>query len=208
MPFKAVAFDLDGTLVNEKSSWYKLHQYFGTYEQSKSNMRDYEASRISYDDFMKLDIGLWQPKPSKLEIEKILLNYTLCDNIREVVISLKQKGLKLFIVTTAPDILAKAVAAELGINHVACNGFVFDENGILTQDIIFNVDLLTKHHAFERIVATEGIQCNECIAVGDSKYDASFLEASGLGVGFKADEKLKEKAKVCITDMSELLALI
>jgi phosphoserine phosphatase len=208
MTFKAVAFDLDGTLVNEKSSWYKLHQYFGTYEQSKANMSDYEQGKITYDEFMRLDIGLWNPKPSKAKIESLLFNYTLCDNVKKVIDTLKKKGYKIFIITTAPDVLANAVATELGINNVASNGFIFDKNSILTQDVVFNVDLLKKDIAFKKIAMQNGLKCSECIAVGDSKYDTRFIKASGLGVGYKADEKLKEKAEVSITNMSEILAFI
>jgi len=208
MPFKAVAFDLDGTLVTEKSSWYKLHEYFGTKEQSVENMKAYEQRKITYDEFMKLDIGLWKPRPHIDTIKEILLSYHLTTNSKIVTKILKEKGYSLLIVTTAPNILANAVASELNITCVASNEFTFDSNGYLTQNTIFNVDLLKKEYAFEKLLSPIGIKCEECIAVGDSKYDKSFLNKAGLGIAFNPDNVLKESIKLVINDMTELLAFI
>jgi phosphoserine phosphatase len=208
MTFKAVAFDLDGTLVTEKSSWWTLHKFFGTYKQSVQNMKSYEQGEITYDEFMKLDIGLWKPRPRISTIKDILLNYTPTLNSKLVTKILKGKGYLLFIVTTAPDILANAVARELNISHVASNGFIFDNKGYLTQNIVFNVDLMKKEIAFKKLLSKLGVKCEECVAVGDSKYDKSFLNAAGLGVAFNPDKILRKEAKMIITDMKELLDLI
>jgi len=208
MAFKAVAFDLDGTLVTEKSSWWTLHKFFGTYDQSVRNMTSYEQGKITYDKFMKLDIGLWKPRPHISTIEEVLLNYTLTSNSKLVTKLLKEKGYSLFIVTTAPNVLANAVAREINISHVVSNGFVFDSEGYLTQNIVFNVDLLKKEIAFRKLLSKAGVKCEECVAVGDSRYDKSFLNAAGLGVAFNPDNILRKEAKTIIHDMKELLDLI
>jgi phosphoserine phosphatase len=62
LPYKLVAFDMDGTLLTQKSSWGKLHRYFGTYELSLKNMEAYEQGKIAYNEFMRRDIMLWKPK--------------------------------------------------------------------------------------------------------------------------------------------------
>lgn len=208
MIFKAVAFDLDGTLVTEKSSWWTLHKFFGTYQQSVQNMKSYEQGKITYDKFMKLDIGLWKPRPHINTLKEVLLNYTLTVNSKFVTKLLKEKDYSLLIVTTAPDILANAVAEELNISHVASNGFIFDKDGYLTQNIVFNVDLMKKEIAFKKMLSKIGVKCEECVAVGDSKYDKSFLNAAGLGVAFNPDNILQREAKTTIKDMKELLDLI
>jgi HAD superfamily PSPase-like hydrolase len=205
MTFKAVAFDLDGTLVKEKSSWYTVHRYFGTYDKSVQNMRLYEQGKINYEEFMKRDIRLWIPKPTKNKIESILLNYTLSKNAKMVIGTLQQKKYEIFIVTTAPDIIATAVATELKIKHVAANGFVFDANGVITQETVFNVDLLKKEIAFQKILAENNLRCTECIAVGDSKYDIGFLRNAGLGIAYNPDDTLRKEEIPIIADMSELL---
>jgi phosphoserine phosphatase len=208
MKYQLVAFDMDGTLLEEKNSWAKLHRYFGTYELSLKNMKDYEQKKIPYDEWMRRDVALWKPRPHITTIKKILLDYTLAPNARRVIRTLREKKLDVAIVTAALDTLANTVASQLGIPNVMANGLVFDENGYVTDRVIFNVDLFEKHKAFDRMVKQIGIPRSRCVAVGDSKYDASFLENAGLGVAYKKDEDLTSAADVVITDLEELLNLI
>lgn len=122
--------------------------------------------------------------------------------------SLNRKGYSLLIVTTAPDVLANAVARELNISHVISNRFVFDNKGYLTQKLVFNVDLMKKEIALKQSLSKLHMKSEECVAVGDSKYDEGFLNAAGLGVAFNPDSILQKKAKIIIKDMKELLDLI
>jgi phosphoserine phosphatase len=210
MHYKAVAFDLDGTLVCEPSSWYTLHKYFGTYEQSKKNMASYESGEIDYQEFMRRDIGLWQPAPHIDVLTRILFKYTPTRNSETTLKNLTKRGYKLFVVTTAPDFFANHVSSKLGIDKVACNGLIFDNNKCVTQDTKFRVDLMKKEKAFESLLSESGVDCKDCIAVGDSKYDKGFLARSGLGVAFNPapDCILRKEANYVIDDMNELLKLI
>lgn len=208
MKYELVAFDMDGTLVTEKSSWGKLHRYFGTHKSSLKNMRDYKQGKIACDEFMRRDIALWKPKPHITTIEKILLDYTLAPNAEYVIKTLKERKLHVAIVTAALDILANSVASKLLIPNVMANGLVLDKNGYLTNRVIFNVDLLEKHKAFNRLVKKMEIPKSQCIAVGDSEYDVKFLENAGLGIAYRDNKDLVNAADVVIRDLKELLNFI
>jgi HAD superfamily PSPase-like hydrolase len=210
MRFKAVAFDLDGTLVNEPSSWYTIHKHFGTYDQSKKNMAAYETGEIDYQEFMRRDISLWQPVPHLKTLNNILDNFTLTKNAQSAIQTLSEKGIELFIITTAPEFFARSVASKLEIKQIASNSILFDERGFVTQKTIFNVDLLRKELAFESLITQSSINCKECIAVGDSKYDRGFLAKAGLGVAFNPtpDCSIREDADYIIDDMQELLQFV
>jgi HAD superfamily phosphoserine phosphatase-like hydrolase len=169
---------------------------------------DYESGKIDYDEFMSRDIALWKPTPSKEKIQSLLLNYTLNDNVKEIINTLKEKEYELFIVTTAPDILANSVATELGIEHVACNFFIFDNQSLLTTRAVFNVDLFKKDLAFKKLLQSVGLNCLDCIAIGDSKYDISFLKSAGLGVAFNPDDILKKEKFPQIINMMDLTKFI
>jgi len=208
MVYKAVAFDLDGTLVTDKSSWWKLHKYFGTYELSLKNMKDYEQGKITYDEFMRRDVALWKPKPHVNTIKRILLRYSLTPNAKFVTETLEERGYHVAIITTGIDIFAKAVASELHIQYVVANGLVLNKNGYLTGKVIFNVDLLKKEQAFNDLILKIGINKEQWIAVGDSKYDKGFLKNAGLGIAFNPDEDLKRSSSLVISDLKELLSFI
>jgi HAD superfamily PSPase-like hydrolase len=208
MRYKAVAFDLDGTLVSEKSSWYTLHRYFGTYEQSTRNMQAYEKEAITYQEFMRRDISLWQPRPHFNTLRNVLFNYSPTPNSEVATQILSEKGLTLFIVTTAPDFFANFVASKLKIQNVAANGMIFDGEGYITENTVFRVDLMKKEYAFETLLSKKGIECEECIAVGDSKFDRGFLKKAGLGVAFNPDTLLRHESNYIIDDMKDLLKFI
>jgi phosphoserine phosphatase len=205
MVFRAVVFDMDGTLLECKSCWQKLHNYFGTFAASLKNKQDYENYKISYTDYMKVDMALWLPSPHKETIQKILLDYSFVPYSKSVIKTLADKGFQLFILTTAPSILADAVAKDLNIHQVVSNGFVFDQQGILTQEVRVNVDLREKENAFASVISRAGIDSSECIAVGDSIYDKGFLDKSGLGLAINPDEELAKSGKKVISSLKEVL---
>jgi phosphoserine phosphatase len=208
MKYKLVAFDMDGTLIEDKSSWWKLHRYFGTYQLSLKNMKNYEEGKITYDKFMRLDIALWKPRPHISTIRKILLDYSFAPNAKYVINALQKKKYHVALITTGLDILANAVASKLHIPNVIANGLVVDKNGYLTKKVIFKVDLFEKEKAFNKLIEKIGIPRTQCIAVGDSKYDVNFLRNAGLGIAFKADKDLISVADVVISDLIELLSFV
>jgi phosphoserine phosphatase len=208
MKYKLIAFDLDGTLLVGKSSWWRLHEYFGTIELSLGNMKEYEEGKIAYDEWMRRDIALWKPKPHITAIKKILLDYTLAPNAERVIKTLRERKLHLAIVTTGLNVLAEAVASKLHIPNVMANGLVLDENGYLTNSVIFNVDLFSKHKAFNRLIKRVGIPRSQCVAVGDSKYDVNFLKNAGLGIACEKDRDLVNVADIVISDLEELLNFV
>jgi phosphoserine phosphatase len=121
---------------------------------------------------------------------------------------LRKRKLEVAIVTTGLDIIANSVASKLRIPNIMANGLVLDENGYLTDRVIFNVDLFEKDKAFRRLIKKIGVLKSQCIAVGDSKYDASFLQSAGLGIACKKDSGLTNVADATISDLNELLSFI
>ncbi|NYT00358.1 MAG: HAD-IB family phosphatase [Methanocellales archaeon] len=207
--YRLIAFDMDGTLVKERNSWGTLHQYFGTKDEAQKNKEEYFGGRISYAEFMRKDAALWLPlKPTMGEMEQILSNYTLMPHSEQVIKEIKKDGIETAIVTGGLDILARKVANRLGIENVLANGLVFDDDDYLTGEEICNVNVLRKDMALEQFVQELNIPLSKCVAVGDSQYDAEFLNCAGLGIAFDPDPLLSKHASVVIYDLRDVLRYI
>ncbi|MFH1328093.1 MAG: HAD-IB family phosphatase [Candidatus Bathyarchaeota archaeon] len=208
MRYKLVAFDLDGTLVKEISSWKSIHKFFGTEDEVSSNLKAYELGEIDYAEFMRRDIALWS-KPIHINtIKKIMDEYTLAKDAKLTVDEIKSKRYKVAIISGGIDVLADMVAKKLGIRYTLANGFAVDKNGYLTGEGIFRVDPINKHVALKSLAEDLGLTLKECVAVGDGKYDEKFLKDAGLGIALGFNDKLEKVADRTIFELKELLNVI
>ncbi|KUO41247.1 MAG: hypothetical protein AVW06_01530 [Hadesarchaea archaeon DG-33-1] len=208
MKYKLVAFDMDGTLIEQDSSWWAIHQHFGVEEEARKNLEAYERGEIDYPEFMRRDIKLWQPTPHISQIEQIFAAFKLVPNASEVVDEIHRKNYDIAIVTGGIDILAEKVAQQLHIGHILANGLEVDERGYLTGEGVFRVEPYMKNEALEKLIGELGFTLAECVAVGDSKYDANFLKRSGLGVAIGEDADLTQVADVVIKDFKHFNQLL
>jgi len=190
-----VALDFDGVLVKQESAWWTLHQAFGTYNESKANLRAYEKGEIRYREFMRRDITLWGRR-TLADVKDILLKYDLNPQAKTFIDEIKKDGRKVVVVSAGIDLLVSDVAKKLGINQFLANGLEVDRNGYLTGNGIFRVDLNRKDRALKKLIRQEGGKLSEVAAVGDSKYDLEFLRAAGLGIGFGDPGKSNDLNKV------------
>ncbi|MFQ5951270.1 MAG: HAD-IB family phosphatase, partial [Candidatus Geothermarchaeales archaeon] len=124
---KLVVFDLDGTLVEEPSSWSKIHRHFGTETVERRNLRAYSGGDMTYDEFAVRDIEAW-PRTTHLDdIWRILQHYRYLPGARTCLKNLSKMGLLTAIVSAGLDLLAYAVADDLAIDYVLANGLEVDE---------------------------------------------------------------------------------
>ncbi len=196
--FSAVAFDLDGTLVRDESSWVKLHRAFGSDpELVNRNKSLFDTCKINCEKWIELDVKLWKKAlgrfPTKKEIMDVLLDYELQEGAEEAVERLKENGFYLCIVSSGLDILAEAVAERLGMDSFLGNELFFDENSCLTGKGKCNVNPVEKDKAVVKIANETGIPLQEFVAVGDTKYDATMFEVVGLGIAYNPRDPLTER---------------
>ncbi|MDF2957955.1 MAG: Phosphoserine phosphatase [Candidatus Alkanophagales archaeon MCA70_species_1] len=210
--YKLVAFDMDCTLT-KGHSWVKLHKHFGTLEVSMRNLVLYDRGEISYEEFMRRDIRSWLRARGKIhisEIRKIFDDLEFMPHAEFVIKTLRAHGLKTGIITGSLDVLAAEVAAALNMDFFIANGLQTDDDGFLTGEGIVRVEPRKKDELLLRIAAGYGIKMRETVAVGDSKYDESFLRAAGLGLAFCPDDALLASgaADFIIYDLREVLTFV
>jgi phosphoserine phosphatase len=126
----------------------------------------------------------------------------------DVISEIKKRGYELAMITGGIDILAERIARQLGIPHVLANGLAVDERGYLTGEGIFRVEPCLKHETLAKLADKLGMTLDECVAVGDSKYDSNFLKHAGLSVAIGNDSILSEVADIVIRDFKHLPQLL
>ena len=212
---KAVVFDFDGVLVKGASSWLEVHKHFGI-EENDADMELFVNKKITYNEFMRKDIAKWPAGIHINEIATALSSYTIIKNAKETIEELKQKEFEIGIISCGLDILVNKVARELDINldFVMAEGLETDKDGYLTGIGIARVELFEKGKALIKLSDKMEINTTSIIAVEDSKYGISMLQAAGFGIAFNPkDEKIRKVAHITIesndlSDLSEILDYI
>lgn len=204
-----VAFDMDGTLTREESSWVKLHRHFGTLHVGDRNLADYSARRIDYKEFIRKDVRAWTRARDRIhisEVEEVLGSGRLAPGAARTLEELHDRGVETAIVSSGVDLMARKVAKRLGILHVRANGLATNPEGYLTGEPNGSgVDPRGKDRVLRALCRELSIPPERAVAVGDSKYDARFLRAAGLGVAIGGDPELGRVADVRISRLGELL---
>jgi phosphoserine phosphatase len=202
------AFDMDGTLLEENSSWVALHKHFGTSEKGEASLKLYSEGKINYIEFMRRDIASWPSDVTMKEVNRVLSHYRLRREAPRAVDRLRKHGIEVAVITSGIDILAEKVSRDLGIKHWTANGLQFDEEGRLTGEGIGRVDPTRKDRAFLKILRSLGIHKKQTIAVGDSIYDLRFLKTAWKGFLISKELDLSEHSIIRIEKLTDIFSHI
>ncbi|MCW2119740.1 HAD family hydrolase [Flavobacterium sp. 7A] len=215
MKYKAVFFDLDGTLVN---SLQDIGQATNTVlTNNKYPTHSYEAYNFFVGSGLRTTVARALPEKAITEVEidrcyqemmaiysKDCTQSTIPYNgIVELLDNLKAKGLKLAVLSNKSDVLTKKIASEIFPNYFE-----------IIQGL--SVENLKKPNPTVALQMAQqlGIQPNEILYVGDSGVDmetAVNAEFCAVGVlwGFRPKEELEVTgAQSLISHPSEILALL
>lgn len=185
MKFDMVAFDLDGVIVAERSSWEWVHRHFGV--DNSHSLAAYCSGLIDDMEFMRSDIAMWKtadPDVDLAKIKSILLDARIVNGARETVQDLKSKGIRTCIISGGIDLLANHIGEICGIERVMSNGLTADSSGRLLGDGILRVELRDKASALKSVMDEFGISPERCVAIGNSWVDVSMFKISGMGIAF------------------------
>lgn len=214
MKYKAVIFDMDGTILNtledlKNATNYSLRQ-FGMPERSLEEVRMFVGNGIRK--LVERAVPAGTPKEKIAQVLDVFLEYYeihSADNtspypgILELVEKLKKSGIKTAVSTNKADVPAQ----ELGREYF--NG-IFDlivgqQDGLKVKPAPDSVN---------KILSILDIQKKDAIYIGDSDVDVQTAKNSGLdfiGVswGFRGREFLeKNGAKNIVDNANEILDLV
>jgi len=198
------AFDMDGTILEEDSSWVALHRHFGTTRMGKRGLKLYTDGKIDYREFMRRDIASWPKELAIDEVDRILSNYRIRKEAPETVERLKKLGAKVALVTSGLDILAERVARDLGIESWVANGLKITSGGRLAGTGIGRVDPSRKDIAYLGLLRRLGVRREDTIAVGGTIYDLRFLKSARIGFFLTEKGKVPDDSLIPIGRLTDI----
>ena len=182
---KAVAFDCDGVLAANDSSWQNIHDYFGT--ENKEMLAKFIRKEVTEEEFVLDDIRLWrevQPDIHRDDIMRCYSGIKLMPGAREVVKELQNRDILVAIVSSGVDLLIGSIANMLKVDDWAANGFEWDEEGWLIGSKPTVVQSHDKGITVEKFARINSIDPENIVSVGDSGPDLSMMIPGSRFIGF------------------------
>jgi phosphoserine phosphatase len=197
--FELVIFDLDGTLTQERSIWEYIHKQLGKwYGFAEAYQNQFLAGKISYEEFCELDAQVWKGMRVK-ELLEIVKTVPFHAGVDELINHLKQRRLKLSMVSSGLSLLSNWVHKKYGFDYSVSNDLLH-ENGVLTGKVKIQVYYDKKAEWVEKILKRFEVKAGEAITVGDSKGDIDMFQMVGFSIVFNSScQDLDEIASVCIS---------
>jgi len=196
--FKLVVFDLDGTLTRERSIWEYIHIRLGKwYGFAEEYQKQFLAGKISYQEFCERDAEVWRGMKVE-EMMEIIKTVPFHPGVDELISHLKQRGLKLSMVSSGLSLLTDWVNQRYGFDYSISNDLLCEDGG-LTGKVKIRVHYDKKAEWVKRVLQQYDIGPEEAIAIGDSKGDIDMFRMVGFSVAFNSScAELDQIASICI----------
>jgi phosphoserine phosphatase len=198
-----IAFDVDGTLVDHpegKVIWELLNRRFaGDETVNVSRYLDYKAGRITYPQWVELDVGGWiDGRATREEVLDVVRLLKPIDGAVEVLHELKARGYRLAVISGTLDIVLDEHFPEHPFDEVYTNHLHFDGAGRLSGWRATPFDMDGKAHALEHLAQRWELPLSRCAFVGDNVNDLGVARIAGYTVAFNPKTPELEELAHCV----------
>ena len=196
--FQLVIFDLDGTLTQERSIWEYIHIRLGKwYGFAEEYQKQFLVGKISYEEFCERDAQVWRGMKVE-ELLEIVKTVPFHPGVDELINYLKERELKLSMVSSGLSILSDWVHQKYGFEYSVSNDLLH-ENGVLTGKVRIQVYYDKKAEWVKRILQRCNARPEEVIAIGDSVGDIDMFQMVGFSIAFNSScQDLEKIASLCV----------
>lgn len=208
-PFALVAFDVDGTLIRGPDGmtvWEVLNKHFtGAPEVNRERWALYNAGKLSYADWVALDITGWKDSgASREDLVRAFEPLELVDGAREALHALKSSGLRLFAISGTLDLMLDTVFSDHPFEEVYCNHIGFDDAGRISHWKATPFDMRGKADLLRGIALREEIQRKRCAFVGDNGNDVWIAREAGFTIAFNSSSRELEEVSDVVVRSDDL----
>jgi len=211
MRYDLVAFDVDGTLVDDTVFvWKTLHDYFETDPAARDMAFDsYMEGRWTYEQWFEHDMKLLSEAGADREsMLRAIEGMSLMSGALDVLGALKDTGARLAIISGSLDFVIEKFQLAPYFDAVFLNRIVFDQRGKLASWNATPYDVWDKAAGLREIAARWGIPMSRTAFIGDNFNDVAVAEAAGFSIAFNCkSDRLAAVADVVVpgTDLRAIL---
>ena len=194
MKYKNIIFDLDGTLTDSKPGIVKGVQYalrcYGIEEPDLDKLTFFVGPPLYKSFISYLDCSEEEAKEvvecyREYYAETGLYENALYEGVESLLYSLKEKGFKIILASSKPRIYVKRVLSYFRILRYfdIVEGSELDGKNTVKSELIAH------------ILEKWSLKADECVMIGDRKYDIEGAKANGMdsiavGYGYGSEDEL------------------
>jgi phosphoserine phosphatase len=207
--FDLIAFDVDGTLIHhpeDKTVWEVFNLKFtGSDDQNAQRWDLYKAGKLSYAEWVALDIEGWRAAGATREILRNSLDgLTLVRGARETLADLKLRGIRLAVISGTLDLALDVLFPDHPFDEIYTNQLIFDDAGLISHWHATPFDMDGKGVALRSIALREDIPLARCAFVGDHANDLAAVRLAGFSVAFNPKSAELEAVASAIVRSNDL----
>ncbi len=208
--FKAIAFDMDSTLINIECIDEIADAVGKKAEVAAITEAAMRGEITDFKDSLRRRVALLKGVPAESLEQVYEERLRLNPGAQTLMQAAKEAGLQTMLVSGGFTFFADRVKARLGMHEAHANVLAI-EGGLLTGEVVGDiVDGEAKRLHLISLCARLGCPSSAAIAVGDGANDLPMMGAAGLSVAYHAKPKVREQAMVSIQEggLDRLLELI
>jgi len=201
---KLIVFDMDGVLIEERSSWRLVHKMYGI--DNSDILKEFHEGKIDEKEFFDRDVERMREYGlTRMHIMAAMNRAKYMRGIKNCIETARKIGI-VAIISGGAKCIADRIALY-GVDFVFANEIEY-KNDIPWKGIL-NVPFHHKNIVLEKLI--NDTNAGYIIVIGDSKYDVSMFKLSDLSIAFNpSDEVVKEKADIVVksNDLNHLIHIL
>lgn len=198
--FKAIAFDMDSTLISIECIDEIADAVGKKAEVAAITEAAMRGEITDFKDSLRRRVALLKGVPAEALQEVYTQRLKINPGAPELINAAKAAGLQTLLVSGGFTFFADRVKERLGM-HEAHSNTLEIEGGLLTGQVLGDiVDGEAKKQHVLALCQRIGCAPKQAIAVGDGANDLLMMGVSGLSVAYHAKPKVREQAMIAINE--------